>query len=159
MNRKSVQMGNIATINVELVPTARAVTAEDRRLFPIYIQILDLDSAGKCWKETTRKLLAIDPDENAEIARNLYESYLVRAKWMCETGIKTISSDKNASFEHWVVHILKSAIVAGKILKPETQNIDQWAHEQVRILTDQNILQPDPNLSQKACEKILLKQF
>ncbi|WP_339862494.1 hypothetical protein [Paremcibacter congregatus] len=159
MNRKSVQMGNIATINVELVPTARAVTAEDRRLFPIYIQILDLDSAGKCWKETTRKLLAIDPDENTLAARRLYDSYLVRAKWMCETGIKTICSDKNASFEHWVVHILKSAIEAGKILKPETQNIDQWAHEQVRILTDQNILQPDPNLSQKACEKILLKQF
>ena len=152
-------MGNIATINMELAPTASIVTAEDRRLFPIYIQILDLDSAGKCWKETTRKLLAIDPDENTLAARRLYDSYLVRAKWMCETGIKTICSDKNASFEHWVVHILKSAIVAGKILKPETQNIDQWAHKEVRRLTDQNILQPDPNLSQKACEKILLKQF
>jgi len=34
-------MGNIAPINMELAPTASAVTAEDRRLFPIYIQILD----------------------------------------------------------------------------------------------------------------------
>lgn len=152
-------MGNIATINLELAPAASAVTDEDRRLFPIYIQILDLDSAGKCWKETSRKLLAIDPDENAEIAKNLYESYLVRAKWMCETGVKTICSDKNASFEHWVVHILKSAIKAGKILKPETQNLDQWAHKEVRRLTDLHILQADPNLSHKACEKILLKQF
>ena len=152
-------MGDLSIINMKLAPTARAVTDEDRRLFPIYIQILDLDAADKCWKETTRKLLAIDPDENAEIARNLYESYLVRAKWMCETGIKTISSDKNASFEHWVVHILKSAIEAGKILKPETQNLDKWAHKEVRRLTDQNILRADPSLSQKACEKILLKQF
>lgn len=77
-------MGNIATINMELAPTASTVTDEDRRLFPIYIQILDLDSAEKCWKEATRKLLEIDPDENVEMARNLYESYLVRAKWMCE---------------------------------------------------------------------------
>ena len=152
-------MGNIATINMELVPTARTVTAEDRRLFPIYIQILDLDSAGKCWKEATRKLLAIDPDENAQEARRLYDSYLVRARWMCETGIKTICSDKNASFEHWVVHILKSAIEAGKILKPETQNLDQWAHKEVRRLTDQNILRADPSLSHNACEEILLKQF
>ncbi len=152
-------MSNIAIIDIELVPTARAVTAEDRRLFPIYIQILDLDSAGKCWKETTRKLLAIDPDENTLAARRLYDSYLVRAKWMCETGIKTICSDKNASFEHWAVHILKSAIEAGKILKPETKNLDKWAHEQVRRLMDQNILQADPNLSHKACEAILLKQF
>jgi len=152
-------MGNIALINMELAPTASIVTAEDRRYFPIYIQLLDLDSAGKCWKETTRKLLEIDPDEDSEMARRLYDSYLARAKWMYETGIKTISSDTNASFEHWVVHILKSAIEAGKILKPETQNLDQWAHEQVRRLTDQNILQADPNLSHKVCEEILLKHF
>lgn len=152
-------MGDIAPINMEFAPTASTVTAKDRQLFPIYIQLLDLDAAGKCWKETTRKLLAVDPNEDAEMAKKLYNSYLTRAKWICEAGIKTICSDENASFEHWVVHILKSAIKAGKIRKPETQNLDKWAHKEVRRLTAQNILQADPNLSHKACEKILLKQF
>ena len=83
-------MGDIALINMELAPTSSTTATEDGRLLPIYIQILDLDFARKCWKETTRKGLATDPNENNEAARRLGDSYLTRAKWIYEIGIETI---------------------------------------------------------------------
>tara|TARA_R110000772_G_scaffold87094_13_gene181853 strand:- start:1164 stop:1658 length:495 start_codon:yes stop_codon:yes gene_type:complete len=160
MNTKSTssETGQIAIS--DLAPTGEIVTDEDKALFKVYIRILDGVLDGSDWQTIARDILQADPVADQEQARRRFDSYLARARWMCEKGIRQIGTgDPTSDFQFWVANILKYAISQGRITIPDVASLHQWAHEEIADLIEKEILSPDPDLSPAECEKILIRHF
>jgi hypothetical protein len=52
-----------------------------------YMRVLDADQQGADWRDVSRIVLRIDPDNEAR-ARVAFESHLSRARWMAEQGYR-----------------------------------------------------------------------
>jgi hypothetical protein len=72
----------------ELAPAEPMLTPYDREHAITYIRMLDADAEGADWREVSRIVLHIDPDQDVQRARRAFDSHLARAKWMSREGYK-----------------------------------------------------------------------
>jgi hypothetical protein len=71
-------------------PTGDALTSYDNDHLVTYLRLLDAEKAGANWKEVARIVLGLNPEQEPERARGVWESHLARAKWMTEHGYKPL---------------------------------------------------------------------
>ncbi|MFG3595544.1 DNA -binding domain-containing protein [Bradyrhizobium sp. RDI18] len=69
-------------------PAAPALTEYDEQHMITYMRLLDADQQGADWRDISRIVLRIDPDNEADRARLAFESHLSRARWMTEQGYR-----------------------------------------------------------------------
>ena len=72
------------------VPWSDHVTDYDRSHFAIYLRLLDATAEGADADEIVRIVLNIDPAEEPDRARKMFDSHLKRARWMTETGYRDL---------------------------------------------------------------------
>ena len=65
-----------------------ALTPYDQEHAITYLRMLDADAEGTDWREVSRIVLHIDPDQDVERARRTFDSHLARAKWMARHGYR-----------------------------------------------------------------------
>jgi hypothetical protein len=58
-----------------------------------YVRLLDAAKVGADWREVSRIVLHIDPDQDAERARRAFESHLARARWLSREGYRVLLRD------------------------------------------------------------------
>jgi hypothetical protein len=71
-------------------PTGDALTSYDNDHLVTYLRLLDAEEAGAPWREAARIVLGLNPEQEPERARGVWESHLARAKWMTEHGYKPL---------------------------------------------------------------------
>lgn len=79
-----------AVPNADLAPTDSEVTDYDRDRLTVYVRLLDAAAADAPWQDAARIVLGIDPGEEPERARRMYDSHLARARWMTEHGYRDL---------------------------------------------------------------------
>ena len=72
----------------DVAPAGPALTAYDEEHMIMYMRVLDADQQGADWRDVSRIVLRIDPDNEADRARLAFESHLSRARWMTEQGYR-----------------------------------------------------------------------
>jgi hypothetical protein len=72
----------------DLAPTEPLLTPYDQEHAITYMRMLDADAEGADWRDVSRIVLHIDPDQEVERARCAFDSHLARAKWMSREGYK-----------------------------------------------------------------------
>ncbi|WP_456631340.1 DNA -binding domain-containing protein [Bradyrhizobium sp. URHC0002] len=72
----------------DVVPTEAALTDYDKQHMITYMCVFDADQQGADWREVCRIVLRIDPDTEADRARQAFESHLSRARWMTDRGYR-----------------------------------------------------------------------
>jgi Uncharacterized conserved protein (DUF2285) len=71
-------------------PDSNRVTPYDEQHFVTYLRLLVAEAAGADWRVVARSVFALDPDRSNR--RQIYESHLVRARWMTEKGYRQLLS-------------------------------------------------------------------
>jgi hypothetical protein len=66
----------------DVAPVSPIVTAYDEEHIDTYLRVLNAAQQGADWREVSRVVLRVDPDDDVERARRIFDSHLVRAKWM-----------------------------------------------------------------------------
>ena len=74
----------------DLAPADPAVTSYDEEHVITYMRLLNADQQGADWRDVSRIVLHIDPDNEADRARLAFESHLSRARWMTEQGYRNL---------------------------------------------------------------------
>ncbi|NEU94838.1 DNA -binding domain-containing protein [Bradyrhizobium uaiense] len=74
----------------DLAPSGPDLTAYDEAHGVTYMRMLDADSEGADWREVSRIVLRIDPDDERDRARRAFESHLARAKWCANQGYRQL---------------------------------------------------------------------
>jgi hypothetical protein len=72
----------------DLAPSGPALTAYDEEHTITYIRMLDADREGADWREVSRIVLHIDPEQEPDRARRAFDSHLARAKWAAREGYR-----------------------------------------------------------------------
>ncbi|MDX3925911.1 MAG: DUF2285 domain-containing protein [Shinella sp.] len=72
----------------DIAPCGSELTEYDRFHMKLYMRLLDAAAEGADWREAVEVLFGIDPAEEPERARRVYDSHLVRAHWLTRTGYK-----------------------------------------------------------------------
>ena len=72
----------------DLAPAEPMLTPYDREHAITYMRMLDADAEGADWREVSRIVLHIDPDQDVGRARRAFDSHLARAKWMTRHGYR-----------------------------------------------------------------------
>ena len=75
---------------VEEFPWSDHLTDYDRSHFDIYLRLLDATAEGADEAEIIRIVLKLDPTEEPERARRVFDSHLKRARWMTECGYRDL---------------------------------------------------------------------
>ncbi|MBX9590889.1 MAG: DUF2285 domain-containing protein [Hyphomonadaceae bacterium] len=71
-------------------PDGDRLTPYDRAHVTVYLQLLDADTLQIDWKETARRVLALDPNSNFAGAKQCYDAHLARARWMAQHGYRLL---------------------------------------------------------------------
>src|SRR5262245_19911762 len=71
-------------------PQSQSMTDYDRQHLALYVRLLDAAEEGAEWTEVVRLLFGLDPNEDRERARRVYDSHLARARWMTEHGYRDL---------------------------------------------------------------------
>src|SRR5277367_227508 len=66
----------------DVAPVGPIITTYDEEHIDTYLRMLNAAQDGANWREVSRMVLSVDPDQDAERARRMFDSYLARAKWM-----------------------------------------------------------------------------
>jgi hypothetical protein len=74
----------------DLAPSGPALTAYDEEHAVTYIRMLDADREGADWREVSRIVLHIDPEQEPDRARRAFDSHLARAKWAAREGYRQL---------------------------------------------------------------------
>ena len=74
----------------DLAPTGSLLSTYDEDHAVTYVRLLDADAEGADWREVSRMVLRIDPDQEAERARRAFDSHLSRAKWVARVGYRQL---------------------------------------------------------------------
>jgi hypothetical protein len=74
----------------DVAPNGPVLTAYDEEHMITYMRVLDADQQGADWRDVSRIVLRIDPDNEADRARVAFESHLSRARWMTEQGYRRL---------------------------------------------------------------------
>ncbi|MDX8492521.1 DUF2285 domain-containing protein [Mesorhizobium sp. VK22B] len=72
----------------DTAPTGDELTEYDRRHIKLYMRLLDAAVDGADWREAVKVLFGIDPDQEPQRAKRIYDSHLARARWMTHTGYR-----------------------------------------------------------------------
>jgi hypothetical protein len=72
----------------DVAPAGPTLTAYDEEHMITYMRVLDADQQEADWRDVSRIVLRIDPDNDADRARLAFESHLSRARWMTEQGYR-----------------------------------------------------------------------
>lgn len=72
----------------DVAPNGPVLTAYDEEHMITYMRVLDTDQQGADWRDVSRIVLRIDPDNEADRARVAFKSRLSRARWMAEQGYR-----------------------------------------------------------------------
>ncbi len=67
-------------------PQVASLTAYDRAHLITYLRLLDADAEGASWEEVASIVLKLDPQQDRDHARAVWESHLERARWMTRSG-------------------------------------------------------------------------
>ena len=65
----------------DLAPSDPALMAYDAERANTYIRMLDANEDGADWREVSRIVLHIDPEQEPDRARRAFDSHLALAKW------------------------------------------------------------------------------
>jgi Uncharacterized conserved protein (DUF2285) len=74
----------------DLAPTGPTLTTYDEEHVVTYIRMLDADREGADWREVSRIVLHIDPEQEPDRARRAFDSHLARAKWAAREGYRQL---------------------------------------------------------------------
>jgi hypothetical protein len=74
----------------DLAPDGAELTPYDEEHAVTYVRMLDADSEGADWREVARIVLHIDPDTEGDRARRAFDSHLLRAKWVSNSGYRQL---------------------------------------------------------------------
>jgi hypothetical protein len=72
----------------DVAPSGETLTSYDQEHLVTYLRLLDADAEGADWREVAKIVLHIDPTREPDRARHAFETHLVRAKWMSESGYR-----------------------------------------------------------------------
>jgi hypothetical protein len=73
---------------VDQPPQMDRLSSYDERHLVTYLRLLDAERDGAPWEEAVSIIFAIDPGQEPERARLVYDSHLARAKWMTQSGYR-----------------------------------------------------------------------
>lgn len=71
-------------------PADERVTTYDERHFVTYLRVLDAEAEGADWREVAAVVFELDPSDNPDRAKRVYESHLDRARWMTTHGYRDL---------------------------------------------------------------------
>ncbi|MCP4385831.1 MAG: DUF2285 domain-containing protein [Hyphomicrobiales bacterium] len=71
-------------------PNCQSVTEYDRGHFKLYLQLLHAAADDADWREVVTMLFGINPDQEPQRARKIYDQHLARARWMTTTGYRQL---------------------------------------------------------------------
>lgn len=74
----------------DLAPSGPILTAYDEEHAVTYVRMLDADREGADWREVTRIVLHIDPEQEPDRARRAFDTHLARAKWAAREGYRQL---------------------------------------------------------------------
>jgi hypothetical protein len=74
----------------DLAPACLVLTAYDEEHLVAYLCMLDAHRDGADWREVSRIVLHIDPDQDPDRAQRAFDSHLARAKWMAQEGYRLL---------------------------------------------------------------------
>ena len=77
-----------APVFADQPPQIDRLSAYDERHLVTYLRLLDAEKDGASWEEAVSIIFAIDPAQEPDRARLVYDSHLTRAKWMTQSGYK-----------------------------------------------------------------------
>jgi hypothetical protein len=69
-------------------PEGDKLTDYDERHLSTYLRLLDAADEGADWREAVRIIFGLDPTDEPQRARIVYDSHLARARWMIRTGYR-----------------------------------------------------------------------
>jgi hypothetical protein len=72
----------------DTAPSDSVLTAYDEQHVVTYLRLLDAEAQGADWREVTRVVLRLDPEQDSDRARKTFDSHLSRAKWMTDQGYR-----------------------------------------------------------------------
>jgi Uncharacterized conserved protein (DUF2285) len=67
-------------------PQSASLTDYDRQHLVLYVRLLDAAEEGAEWTEVVHVLFGLNPNQDRERARQIYDEHLARARWMTEHG-------------------------------------------------------------------------
>jgi hypothetical protein len=69
-------------------PDGDKLTDYDERHLSTYLRLLDAADEGADWREAVRIIFGLDPINEPQRARIVYDSHLARTRWMTQTGYR-----------------------------------------------------------------------
>lgn len=78
----------------DTAPTDDAITDYDRDHLVTYVRLLDAEKDEADWREVAMLVLHLDPAQDSERAKRVYNSHLARAQWMTTHGYRHLLSDQ-----------------------------------------------------------------
>lgn len=74
-------------------PESLALTDYDRAHAKLYMRLLDAAADGADWREVVSVLFGLNPQDDPDRARHIYDTHLARARWMTEHGYRQLLRD------------------------------------------------------------------
>jgi hypothetical protein len=74
----------------EKPPISAELTPYDERHLVTYLRLLDAAEEQADWREVVGIIFGLDPLQEPERARIVYDSHLSRARWMTEAGYREL---------------------------------------------------------------------
>ncbi len=74
----------------EKPPISAELTPYDERHLVTYLRLLDAAEEQADWREVVGIIFGLDPLQEPERARIVYDSHLSRARWMTEAGYQQL---------------------------------------------------------------------
>ena len=71
-------------------PESGELTDYDQKHLSVYLRLLDAADEGADWREAVQIIFGLDPADQLERARIVYDSHLARARWMTQTGYRDL---------------------------------------------------------------------
>ena len=69
-------------------PPSAELTDYDRSHLSAYLRLLDAADEGADWRVAVQIIFGLDPTDQPERARVIYDSHLARARWMTQSGYR-----------------------------------------------------------------------
>ncbi|MEF2071040.1 DUF2285 domain-containing protein [Consotaella sp. CSK11QG-6] len=77
-------------------PESDGLTDYDRAHVKLYVRLLDAAADDAGWQEVAAMLFGLDPAQEPERARQVYEAHLARARWMSTTGYRFLAREEQS---------------------------------------------------------------
>ncbi len=78
------------TTSIEPPTDSPTLTEFDRLYATIYLRLLDADAAGVDWKTASSQILNLNPADDCDHAKFVFDRFIARAKWMTEVGYEAL---------------------------------------------------------------------